>query len=164
MSVNRVISYVSQNEDFLQRMTVKQLCESACNGVEIDLDEKKLDYLLDRFSLSGKKNVKAKNNLSYGEGKLVHIISKLLKLEATNILFLDEPLNHLSFINSMVFNDILLEEIQKKPQLSIIMVSHCRAMSFTEKAMVYDANNKNIILRSYKSYDCFSSNDYKDCF
>lgn len=163
-AVVRKISYVSQNEDFYKNKTVKEICRTSCNGIGIDLDEDKLDYLLTSFGLLEKKNQKIKNNVSFGEGKIIHIISRLLKLEASNIIILDEPLNHLSFKNSKVFNDLILEEIDHNPRLSIIMVSHCRAMNFAEKAMVYSAENKGIVLKEYKSYDCFSNTDCSECF
>ena len=44
------------------------------------------------------------------------------------------------------------------------MVSHCRAMSFADEAMVYDTQDKKIVIKQYKSYDCFSNEEYKDCF
>ena len=98
---------------------------------------------MERFGLVEKKKQKLKNNLSLGQGKLVHIITRLLKLPATNILLLDEPLNHLSFKNSKILNDIILDEIKNNPDLSIIMVSHCRAISFVDQKI------------EYRSYDCF---------
>jgi len=163
-STKRKIAYVSQNEDFYRGMTIKDICQTACNGVGIDLDETRLDELLCKFGILEKKNLKIKNNVSFGEGKIIHIISRLLKLKATNILLLDEPLNHLSFKNSKVFNDIIVEEVEHNPELSIIMVSHCRAMNFAKEAMVYNMAEKNIVIRPYNSYDCFTHNEYDECF
>lgn len=163
-AVSRKIAYVSQNEDFYKNKTIKEVCQTSCNGIGIDLNEERLDYLLKAFGIFNKKNQKIKNNVSFGEGKIVHIISRILKLEASSLFILDEPLNHLSFKNSKVFNDLILEEIQRNPQLSIIMVSHCRAMNFTEKAMVYTAENRGIAFKEYHSYDCFSNSEYAECF
>lgn len=163
-AVRRKIAYVSQNEDFYKNKTVREVCQTSCNGIGIDLNEDKLDYLLRAFGIFDKKNQKIKNNVSFGEGKIVHIISRILKLEASNLFILDEPLNHLSFKNSKVFNDLILEEIQRNPKLSIIMVSHCRAMNFAEKAMVYTTENRGIVFRKYYSYDCFSNSEYAECF
>lgn len=159
----RKIAYVSQNEDFYKNKTIKEMCRTSCNGIGIDLDENKLDYLLKAFGISEKKNQKVKNNVSFGEGKIVHIISRILKLEASGLFILDEPLNHLSFRNSKVFNDLILEEIKQNPKLSIIMVSHCRAMNFADKAMVYTTENKGITFKDYHSYDCFSNDELTEC-
>ena len=163
-AIGRKIAYVSQNEDFYKNKTIKEMCRTSCNGIGIDLDENKLDYLLKAFGIYEKKNQKVKNNVSFGEGKIVHIISRILKLEASGLFILDEPLNHLSFRNSKVFNDLILEEIKQNPKLSIIMVSHCRAMNFADKAMVYTTENKGIAFKDYHSYDCFSNGEYAECF
>lgn len=163
-AVQRKISYVSQKEDFYENMTIKEICKTSCKGIGVDLDEEKLDYLLHAFELNEKKNQKLKNNVSPGEEKIVHIISRILKLPVASMLILDEPLNHLSFKNSKIFNDLILEEIRYNPKLSIIMVSHCRAMNFAEKAMVYVSYNKGLVLKEYNSYDCFSNNEYFECF
>lgn len=161
-ATRRNFSYVSQSEDFYKGMTVRDICESSCHGIGIELDEAKLDSYLQSFGIFDKKNQKIKNNVSFGEAKIVHIISRLLKLDAANVLILDEPLNHLSFKNSRVFNNLVLQEIERNPNLSVIMVSHCRAMSFAEHAMVYDVERKNLVIRPYQSYDCFTHDDYLD--
>ena len=162
--VRRKISYVPQNESFFNNMTVKQICESSCNGVEVDLDENRLDYLLNAFGIAEKKNQRVKNNVSFGEAKIISLISRFLKLSATNILIMDEPLNHLSFKNSKVFNDLILEELSRNPTLVIVMVSHCRAMSFTNQALVYSVSDRNLKTMPYQPYDCFSRDEYADCF
>ena len=52
--------------------------------------------------------------VSGGEGKLIQLITRILKLPKADIFILDEPLNHLSFENSRKFNDVMIEEIRKK--------------------------------------------------
>ena len=163
-ATKRKIAYLSQNEDFYKNMTIKEICKTSCHGIGIDFDESQLDSLLTAFGILEKKNQKIKNNISFGEGKIVHIISRILKLDATNLLILDEPLNHLSFKNSKVFNELITEEINRNPRMSIIMVSHCRAMNFTDKAMVYTTDNRGITFKPYHSYDCFSNEEYAECF
>ena len=152
---NRQISYVSQEESFYNNSTIYDEALSACNGMGIDLNEEKLDKLLTTFEINHKKKQKIKNNISFGEGKIVHLITRILKLENANILLLDEPLNHLSFKNSKKFNDIILEEIEKNPKLTIIMISHCRAINFINKAIKYKSENKNYEQIKYRAYDCF---------
>ncbi len=162
-STKRKIAYVSQNEDFYRGKTIKEICQTSCLGIGIRFNEEKFNYLLNAFDIYDKKNQKFKNNLSFGEGKIVHIISRILKLEGTNLMILDEPLNHLSFKNSKIFNDLILDEIKTNPKLSIIMVSHCRAINFTSKALVYIPEKKNLEIRDFHSYDCFSYDAYSGC-
>ena len=51
---------------------------------------------------------------------------------------------------------VIIEEIKNKPELAIIMVSHCRAANFTDKALVYDKSSKTLKIVKYSAYDCFS--------
>lgn len=155
-STSRVFAYAHQEEDFYENTTVYDEAESACAGVGLELDETELDEYLDCFGLLEKKKKKIKRNVSYGEGKIIHLICVLLKLKVAPVLLLDEPLNHLSFRNSQLFNKLINRAIQKNPKLAIIMVSHCRAMDFTNKAMVYDEKNKTIVIKEYQAYNCFS--------
>ena len=55
-ATGRKIAYVSQNEDFYKNKTIKEMCRTSCNGIGIDLDENKLDYLLKAFGIYEKKN------------------------------------------------------------------------------------------------------------
>lgn len=152
------ISYSEQMDTPYNNTTILEEAETACAGSEIDLDESKLDRLLDTFNLTKKKKKRIKGNVSGGEGKLIQLITRILKLQKADILILDEPLNHLSFENSRKFNDVIIEEIRNKPELAIIMVSHCRAANFTDKALVYDRTTKNLRIVNYSAYDCFSDN------
>lgn len=151
---NRNFAYVTQNENFYNNSTIYSEAESACNGIGIDLDDKKLDYYLKKFDLSHKKHTKLKNNVSYGEGKIVHLITRLLKLDVCDVLLLDEPLNHLSFQNSKKFNDVINDLIKEKDKLTIIMVSHCKAINFVNKTITYDGK-ETFDIRKYQNYDCF---------
>lgn len=152
------ISYSEQMDTPYNNTTILEEAETACAGSEIDLDEAKLDRLLDTFNLTKKKEKRIKGNVSGGEGKLIQLITRILKLQKADVLILDEPLNHLSFENSRKFNDVIIEEIRSKPELAIIMVSHCRAANFTDKALVYDRTTKNLRIVKYSAYDCFSDN------
>lgn len=149
-------SYLEQMDTPYNNTTILEEAETACAGSEIDLDEAKLDRLLDTFNLTKKKKKRIKGNVSGGEGKLIQLITRILKLKKADMLILDEPLNHLSFENSRKFNDVIIEEIKNKPELAIIMVSHCRAANFTNKALVYDRISKNLRIVDYTAYDCFS--------
>lgn len=161
-AVHRKISYVTQNEDFHNNGTFLSEGKTACRGVGIDFDEEWFDELLEKFELKTKKYEKIKKNVSCGEGKIIHLITRIQKLSATNILLLDEPLNHLSFQNSKVFNDIIEEIAMENPDLTVIMVSHCRAVSFTDKVMQYNYEKQVMETRSYKAYNCFEIDD--GCF
>lgn len=161
-STSRKIAYVTQNEDFHNNATFLSEGITACRGIGIDFDEDKFDALLKRFDLLEKKKQKIVHNVSCGEGKVIHLITRILKMDATDILLLDEPLNHLSFQNSKTFNDVIEEIKEKNPRLTVVMISHCRAISFVDKIMKYDYEAKEMKVDDYKSYNCFSVEDCVD--
>lgn len=157
------ISYVTQSEEFHKNATFLDAGKTACNGMGIEFDEKRFDTLLERFGLLAKKNEKIKKNASCGEAKIIHLITRILQLDATNILLLDEPLNHLSFQNSKVFNDIIEEIASARPDLTIIMISHCRAVNFAEKVMQYNYETQVMEIKPYKPYNCFDLEECTSC-
>lgn len=153
--ISRKYSYISQTEQFYKNVTLKEYAQISCAGIGIDFDEKRFDELLFKFRLLEKKNKKIQNNLSVGECKIIHIITRIMKLKATDIFILDEPLNHLSFKNSKIFNDIILEEINRNPSLTILVVSHCKAISFVNKNIYYNYQKNAMQIVEYVHYDCF---------
>lgn len=163
MTEQKKISYVTQNEEPYNNATFLSEGKTACRGVGIEFDEKRFDNLLERFDLMAKKNEKIKKNASCGEAKIIHLITRILQLDATNILLLDEPLNHLSFQNSKVFNDIIEEIASARPDLTIIMISHCRAVNFAEKVMQYNYETQVMEIKPYKPYNCFDLEECTSC-
>ena len=155
-NTRRNFAYAQQQEEFYENATVFEEAETACSGAGVVFDESELDRLLKRFGLLEKKKKRIKSNLSFGEGKLIHLICVVMKLKTCPVMLLDEPLNHLSFRNSQEFNRMINDEIRKNPNLAIIMVSHCRAMDFTTKAILYDSDSKNIRITDYSPYNCFA--------
>lgn len=80
-------------------------------------------------------------------------------MKNVDLLLLDEPLNHISFANSKTFNRLMLDEINKNPKLGVVMVSHCKAVTFPNKAIKYDSRNLTLAKLPYHSYDCFSDEE-----
>jgi ABC-type multidrug transport system ATPase subunit len=155
--LNKQIAYVSQKNDFSKNSTVLSEAELSLFPYQKDLDEAYLDQLLEKFGL--KKNIKKSmtKDLSGGESRIISIILALLRLDKVKILILDEPLNHLSFKNSKILNELLLTKMGENKDLSILMVSHCRALSFVDRSIIFDQNKNTFVLAPYKSYDCFDS-------
>ena len=74
-------------------------------------------------------------------------------------LIMEEDSENEQILNQKL-NDLIQEEIKRNPNLVVIMISHCRAMDFTNKAMVYNTKSRSIDIKPYKSYDCFSIDEY----
>lgn len=153
----RTISYVTQNEDFHSNATFLSEAITASRGVGMELDEAWFDELLSLFGIADKKKQKIHRNVSCGEGKIIHLITRILKLKATNILLLDEPLNHLSFQNSKVFNDVLNKLKKENPKLTVVMISHCRAVNFIDQAIQYNYETQQMERIPYLAYNCFDA-------
>jgi ABC-type multidrug transport system ATPase subunit len=156
VNVKRSIAYVTQDENFYNNSTILSEAENACVGMGMELDDGKLERLLRYFDIKTDKKKKIRNNLSYGEGKVIHLILNILKLGRANMLLLDEPLNHLSFKNSKRLNDLMLKIKEERPDLAILIISHCSAIKFVDKALCYDYNEKRMKITEYCSYDCFN--------
>ena len=50
---------------------------------------------------------------------------------------------------------IKMEDITNNPNISIIMVSHCRAISFVNQKLEYNYDKNYMEKKEYHSYDCF---------
>ena len=168
---NNKIIYLSQQDEFRSNSTVISEIESSCRGFGIDPAQteisNKIDEYLKMFGLYEKKNCiigeamfsffgkTRRKNLSYGEAKCVHLISKLVIANYAEVMLLDEPLNHLSFENSKTFNNIMNSIVRENENLTILVVSHCKAINFINKKIRYSKNGRTFIEYPYKSYDCF---------
>lgn len=87
------------------------------------------------------------NSLSGGQKRMVHILSYLIKLRACNnkILFMDEPLNDLDGKNKKIVIDLLCELKNDIPDLTILVVSHCRVFPSIDASIKFEEVDGNIV-------------------
>ena len=147
------ITFISQIELFYNNYTVKEQIETSCLAMNIDVSTNEIQNALSLFNTNINLNSKVSKSLSGGEGKIINLVSGILKLPKTKLLLLDEPLNHLSFENSKIFNRIINDYTEKNKDIAIVMVSHCKAINFVNKELRY--MNGEFTKKTYKSYDCF---------
>lgn len=152
---NRKIAYVTQNEEFYKNATILGQIKTDCGGMGVEFSEEEIDALLHYFDIKTDKNKKLKHSLSGGEGKVIHLISKLLTLKKARILLMDEPLNHLAFKNAKRLNDLIIKARKENPDLAILTISHCCAVNFVDEALRYSKEEKQMTKMRYSSYDCF---------
>ena len=115
------IGFLTEERSLLTKLTVLE--QAIYYGVlksmkEQDI-EKKLDYWLDRFSISEYKNKKIKE-LSKGNQQKVQFITAII--HEPKLLILDEPFSGLDPINVELFKQVILE--LKNKGTSIIFSSH----------------------------------------
>ena len=115
------IGFLTEERSLLTKLTVLE--QIIYYGVLKSMKEedivKKLDYWLDRFSISEYKNKKIKE-LSKGNQQKVQFISAII--HEPKLLILDEPFSGLDPINVELFKEVIMD--LKKRGCSIIFSSH----------------------------------------
>ena len=115
------IGFLTEERSLLTKLTVLE--QIIYYGVLKSMKEedivKKLDYWLDKFSISEYKNKKIKE-LSKGNQQKVQFISAII--HEPKLLILDEPFSGLDPINVELFKDVIMD--LKKRGCSIIFSSH----------------------------------------
>lgn len=98
--------------------------------------------------------------LSGGQKKLINILSNLIRYEYCNLIIFDEPLNNLDYSNVRTFSNILTKIYREKPELSILIVTHCRSIPIINKVIEIDTTNKTLKLGDpYICSSCFGKID-----
>lgn len=92
--------------------------------------------------------------MSGGQKKLTNIFTNLIRYEFSNLLILDEPLNNLDYSNVRAFSNIITQIHKAKPDLAIVLVTHCRSLPIVNKVIEIDPDEKE--MRVGKAYVCSS--------
>ena len=92
--------------------------------------------------------------MSGGQKKLTNIFSNLIRYAFCELLILDEPLNNLDYSNVRAFSNVLTKIYRSKPELAIILVTHCRSIPIVNRIIEIDPVQKQF--RENKTYICSS--------
>ena len=92
------------------------------------------------------------NRMSGGQKKLTNIASNLIRYSFCNLIILDEPLNNLDYSNVRSFSNILTSICKEKPELGVIIVTHCRSIPVVNK--ILEIKDKRIV--DGGQYNCSS--------
>ena len=99
-------------------------------------------------------------NMSGGQKKLTHIFSLLVKYPFCDLLLLDEPLNNLDYTNVRFFSNVLTKIFRSKPELGIVLVTHCRSIPIINRVLYVDPVQKNITEEAaFSCSSCFGTID-----
>ena len=100
----------------------------------------------------GKMSEKERKAVKY----LAMSIRKMIRYKFCNMLLLDEPLNNLDYSNVRSFSNILTKIYNKKPELGIIMVTHCRSIPIINRVLEINPIEKNVTeVSGYSCNSCF---------
>ena len=98
--------------------------------------------------------------MSGGQKKLTNIFSNLIRYSFCDLLILDEPLNNLDYSNVRAFSNVLTRIYHTKPELAIILVTHCRSIPIVNRIIEIDPDKKAFSeSESYTCSSCFGSVD-----
>lgn len=92
--------------------------------------------------------------MSGGQKKLTNIFSNLIRYAFCELLILDEPLNNLDYNNVRAFSNVLTKIYRSKPELAIILVTHCRSIPIVNRIIEIDPIQKQF--KENKAYVCSS--------
>lgn len=95
------------------------------NCADISPDDEKAVKLL---AMSNKK-------MSGGQKKLANIVTNLIRYEYCDLLLFDEPLNNLDYSNVRAFSNILADIHRQKPELAMLLVTHCRSIPIINRVL-----------------------------
>ena len=83
--------------------------------------------------------------MSGGQKKLTNIMTNLIRYSFSDLLLLDEPLNNLDYNNVRQFSNILTKVYKAKPELGIILVTHCRSIPIVNRVIEIDVKDKKMV-------------------
>ena len=98
--------------------------------------------------------------MSGGQKKLTNIFSNLIRYNFCDLLILDEPLNNLDYSNVRAFSNVLTKIYRSKPELGIILVTHCRSIPIVNRIIEIDPGMKQFKeSHTYICNSCFGTVD-----
>ena len=92
--------------------------------------------------------------MSGGQKKLTNIFSNLIRYNFCDMLILDEPLNNLDYSNVRAFSNVLTKIYRSKPELGVILVTHCRSIPIVNRIIEIDPDQK--LFNENETYICSS--------
>ena len=119
---------------------------------------------LTELSVKEKKAIKflsmSIRKMSGGQKKLTNIFTNLIRYEFSDLLLMDEPLNNLDYNNVRSFSNVLTQIYRSKPELGIVLVTHCRSIPIVNRIIEIDAGQKSMIeIENYSCSSCFGKVD-----
>ena len=75
---------------------------------------------------------------------------------SSDLIILDEPLNNLDYDNVRAFSNVLTRIYKSKPNLAILLVTHCRSIPIVNKVISIDSFTKRFVEeQTYFCNSCF---------
>lgn len=138
--------------DFIMKYDVQECFGFDADAIAIDGKMRRLAAKLkikaDKMTDKERKAIKylsmSIRQMSGGQKKLTNIMTNLIRFEFSNLLLLDEPLNNLDYGNVRSFSNVLTRIFREKPELGIILVTHCRSLPIVNRVIEIDPVEKGL--------------------
>lgn len=97
-------------------------------------------------------------SMSGGQKKLANIFVNLIRYSFCKLIILDEPLNNLDYSNIRAFANALTKIHIIKPEVGILVVTHCRSIPIVNKVVEIDKDSKKMVIgKEYHCNSCFGA-------
>lgn len=171
--MNSIDYAVKENKAAYVLGFIKQFSIYECFGIEPSnaLHDRNYRRVLRQLGMSRQEIAKEDNmaikylsmstkRMSGGQKKLTNIFSNLIRYSFCDLLMLDEPLNNLDYSNVRAFSNVLTKIYRSKPELGIILVTHCRSIPIVNRIIEIDPGMKQFIENhTYICNSCFGTVD-----
>ena len=148
--------------NFIMRYDIQDCFGFGEDALRIEGKAKRLASKLGFRDLSSKEKRTFKylsmsiKRMSGGQKKLTNIFTNLIRYEFCDLLLLDEPLNNLDYSNVRMFSNVLTKIYKSKPELGIILVTHCRSIPIVNRVLEISMRDRTINEKlTYTCNSCF---------
>ena len=162
------VAYVQQRDEYAEMGNIQVrdiISESgaAHSGKSLSYAEVNdlIDYWIPRRSDNSRvfdaKSKPAK--FSGGEQRLLSVLSTIASRSDADLLLIDEPLNNLDFVNARNISNLINKVIKNKPDMAVLMVSHCRIFPFITREIKLTDSGVQKVTGQYFCHSCFGEPD-----
>lgn len=169
--INSIEYSVKENKskyvlDFIKRYSIYD-----CFGIDSSIDrlDRRCRRILKQLGLSQQEMTQedimaakylsmSTRRMSGGQKKLTNIFSNLIRYAFSELIIMDEPLNNLDYTNVRAFSNVLTNIYRSKPELAIILVTHCRSIPIVSRIIEIDPVQKQFVEgENYICSSCFGT-------
>ena len=165
--VNSIDFSVKENKeryvfDFIKQFSIQECFGFNPENTKLDRNGRKILKLLDlsKSELTSSDVMAIKlltmntKRMSGGQKKLINLFSNLVRYSFCDLLLLDEPINNLDYNNVRAFSNVLTRIYHSKPEITVLVVTHCRSLPIVNRVVTFDPSRKEI--REEETFFCSS--------
>lgn len=162
------IAYIPQKDEYSEmgRIQVRDIISDSGEAhSNSDMSYSEVNDLIDEWLPRREDNSRifdAKSHpgkFSGGEQRLLQVFSVIATRSDADLLIIDEPLNNLDFVNARYISNVINKVIRKRPQMGLLMISHCRIFPFITRELKLTSKGISEVPEHYTCHSCFGEHD-----